>query len=155
MSLLSGSNTPRFSQYPSDITVGDGTTTTFTLGRNVVSPSAIIVTIDGVRQHSNTYTASGSQIVFSEAPYLGAQIEVVHLGAQGTVQTVADGTITAAKMDANNHVGGSQYLIRLNPNTISSNQTIPSGVNGVSAGPITIADGVTVVIQDGAEWSIV
>ena len=155
MSLLSGSNVPRFSQYPSDITVGDGTTTTFTLSRTIVAPSSIIVTIDGVRQHSNTYSSSGSQIIFSEAPYLGAQIEVVHLGAQGTVQTVADGTITAAKMDANNHVGGSQYLIRLNPNTITSNQTIPSGVNGVSAGPITIANGVTVVIQDGAEWSIV
>lgn len=155
MSLLSGSNVPRYSQYPSDIAVGDGTTTTFTLSRTIVAPSSIIVTIDGVRQHSNTYSSSGSQIIFSEAPYLGAQIEVVHLGAQGTVQTVADGTITAAKMDANNHVGGSQYLIRLNPNTITSNQTIPSGVNGVSAGPITIANGVTVVIQDGAEWSIV
>ena len=155
MPLLSGSNTPRFSQYPSDSTVGDGTTTTFTLGRVVASTTSIIVTIDGVRQHSNTYTASGSQLVFSEAPYLGAQIEVVHLGAQGTVQTVADGSVTASKLDTNHHVGGSQYLIRLNPNTITSNQSIPSGVNGVSAGPITIADGVTVVIQDGAEWSIV
>lgn len=155
MGLLSGSNTPRFSQYPSDNTVGDGTTTTFTLGRIVASPSAIVVTIDGVRQHSNTYSASGTQLVFSEAPPLGVQIEVVHLGAQGTVQTVADGSVTAAKMDANSHVGGSQYLIRLNPNIITSNQSIPSGVNGVSGGPITIADGVTVVIQDGAEWSIV
>lgn len=155
MSLLSGSNIPRYSQYPSDILTGDGTTTTFTLGRIVASPTSLIVTVDGVKQQSNTYTASGSQLVFSEAPYLAAQIEVIHLGAQGTVQTVADNSITAAKMDANSHVGGSQYLIRLNPNTITSNQTIPSGVNGVSAGPMTIANGVTVVIQDGGEWSIV
>lgn len=155
MSLLSGNNIPRFSQYPADNTVGDGTTVIFNLSRTIASPSAIIVTIDGVRQHSNTYSTVGSQIIFSEAPYIGAQIEVLHLGAQGTVQTVADGSVTAAKMDANSHVGGSQYLIRLNPNIITSNQTIPSGVNGVSGGPITIADGVTVVIQDGAEWSIV
>lgn len=155
MSLLSGSNTPRFSQYPTDNTVGDGTNVTFTLSRTIASPSSIVTTIDGVHQHANTYTTSGSQIIFSEAPYIGAQIEVLHLGVQGTVQTVADGSVTAAKMDSNSHVGGSQYLIRLNPNIITSNQSIPSGVNGVSGGPITIADGVTVVIQDGAEWSIV
>jgi hypothetical protein len=155
MGLLSGSNTNRYSQFPSDLLTGDGTTVAFTLSRAPASASSLLVTIDGVKQHSNTFTTGGSQIIFTEAPYLGAQIEVVHLGAQGTVQTVSDSSITASKMSSDNHVGGSQYLIRLNPNTISSNQTIPSGVNGVSAGPITIADGVTIVIQDGAEWSIV
>jgi hypothetical protein len=155
MSLLSGNNTPRFAQFPTDNTVGDGSTVTFTLSRSIVSPSTIIVTIDGVHQHANTYSSSGSQIIFSEAPYMGAQIQVLHLGVQGTVQSVSDGAITAAKMDSNNDVGGSQYLIRLNRQIITSNQTIPSGVNGISGGPITIANGVIVVIQDGAEWSIV
>lgn len=155
MSLLSGSNTSRYSQYPSDLLTGDGTTTSFTLSRAPASPSSLLVTISGVKQHSNTYTTGGSQIIFTEAPPLAAVIEIVHLGAQGTVQTVADTSITASKMSSDNHVGGSQYLVRLNPNTITSNQTIPAGQNGVSAGPITIANGVTVVISDGAEWSIV
>jgi hypothetical protein len=155
MSLLSGSNTNRYSQFPSDLLTGDGTTTSFTLSRAPASPSSLLVTIDGVKQHSNTFTTGGSQIIFTEAPPLASAIEVVHLGAQGTVQTVSDSSITASKMSSDNHVGGSQYLVRLNPNVITSNQTIPAGQNGVSGGPITIADGVTVVISDGAEWSIV
>ena len=45
--------------------------------------------------------------------------------------------------------------IKLNENTISANYTIPSGYNGLTAGPVTIADGVTVTIADGSAWSIV
>lgn len=45
--------------------------------------------------------------------------------------------------------------ISLNRQIISNNYTFPAGHNGVSAGPITIADGVTVTITTGCEWSIV
>ena len=46
-------------------------------------------------------------------------------------------------------------FMRLNLKTINTNYTIPSGYNGVTAGPITIADGVVVTIPDGSAWSIV
>jgi hypothetical protein len=46
-------------------------------------------------------------------------------------------------------------FMRLNLKTINTNYTIPSGYNGVTAGPITIADGVTVTIPDGSAWSVV
>lgn len=45
--------------------------------------------------------------------------------------------------------------VKLNENIITANYTIPAGYNGLSAGPITIADGVTVTIADGSAWSIV
>jgi hypothetical protein len=45
--------------------------------------------------------------------------------------------------------------IKMNTQTILTNTEIPSGYNGVSAGPITIASGVTVTIPDGSAWSIV
>ena len=45
--------------------------------------------------------------------------------------------------------------IILNSNTVSSNYSIPVGYNGVSAGPVTIASGVTVTIPSGSSWSIV
>lgn len=41
------------------------------------------------------------------------------------------------------------------PNTISANYTMTTGSNGVSAGPITIATGVTVTIPTGSNWVIV
>lgn len=45
--------------------------------------------------------------------------------------------------------------IHLNGNTITSNYSVPSGYNGLSAGPITIASGVTVTVPSGSAWSIV
>ena len=45
--------------------------------------------------------------------------------------------------------------IKMNTQIISANYTIPAGYNGMSSGPITIADGVTVTIPDGSAWSIV
>ena len=46
-------------------------------------------------------------------------------------------------------------VIKLNGQTISAGYTLPVGYNGLSAGPITIADGVTVTVSDGSAWSIV
>ena len=45
--------------------------------------------------------------------------------------------------------------IVVNSNTISSNYTIASGDNGMSAGPITIDTGVTVTISSGSVWTVV
>lgn len=39
--------------------------------------------------------------------------------------------------------------------TIASNATIPTGSNGLSAGPITINSGVTVTVPSGSTWVIV
>lgn len=39
--------------------------------------------------------------------------------------------------------------------TITEDYTITAGKNAMSAGPITIADGVTVTIPDGSTWSVV
>lgn len=48
---------------------------------------------------------------------------------------------------------GTASIIRTNSTTISSSITIPSGTNGMSAGPITIASGQTVTVN--GDWSIV
>ena len=42
-----------------------------------------------------------------------------------------------------------------NGQTVSSNYTITTNKNAVSAGPITINNGVVVTIPDGSEWTIV
>lgn len=48
---------------------------------------------------------------------------------------------------------GTNSIIRTNSTTINEDITIPSGTNGVSAGPITIAAGRTVTVT--GDWSIV
>jgi hypothetical protein len=39
--------------------------------------------------------------------------------------------------------------------TISANQTLVSGQNYMSIGPITISSGVTVTINSGVDWVII
>ncbi len=47
------------------------------------------------------------------------------------------------------------YAYVYNTNGINENWTIPSGYNAMSAGPITIANGVTVTIPNGSSWAVV
>ena len=54
---------------------------------------------------------------------------------------------------------GEDSVIRTNPNTISENITVgPTAgsefANGMSAGPITIANGYTITIENGGAWSV-
>lgn len=51
--------------------------------------------------------------------------------------------------------GSSQGVILQSQQTISSNITLASGYNGVSAGPVEIANGVTVEVPNNATWAIV
>lgn len=51
--------------------------------------------------------------------------------------------------------GGSNAVFMLNDQTVTTSYSIPSGKNALTAGPISIADGVTVTIPDGSVWSIV
>jgi hypothetical protein len=51
--------------------------------------------------------------------------------------------------------GGNDAVFYVNGQTVTANYTIPSGQNAMSAGPITIADGVTVTISDGSVWTVV
>ena len=48
---------------------------------------------------------------------------------------------------------GAAHVIKTNAQTINENITIPSTTNGVSAGPITVADNKTITVN--GNWSIV
>ena len=51
--------------------------------------------------------------------------------------------------------GGSDKLFWENDQVINTDYTITSGKNAMTAGPIIIADGVTVTIPDSSSWTIV
>ena len=46
-------------------------------------------------------------------------------------------------------------VFKANRNTIAESITIPTNTNCMTAGPITINNGYTITIQDGASWSVV
>jgi hypothetical protein len=86
-------------------------------------------------------------------PYIG---NVNAFESVGT-SDLEDGSVTAAKINSAVALGGPSLgtasIIRTNANTISENITIPANTNGMSAGPITIADGSTIILN--GTWSIV
>ena len=96
-------------------------------------------------------------------PYIGNVSPFESVGTSelkdGSVTTakITDGSVTAAKINSAVALGGPSLgtasIIRTNANTISENITIPANTNGMSAGPITIADGNTIILN--GTWSIV
>mgnify|MGYP003676029242 FL=1 len=87
-------------------------------------------------------------------PYIG---NVSPFESVGTSE-LADGSVTAAKINSAVALGGPSLgtasIVRTNSATISENITIDN-CNGMSAGPITIADGYVVTIGNSGTWSIV
>jgi hypothetical protein len=61
----------------------------------------------------------------------------------------------SASFSSQTPISAARGVISLNYNSISANYTFPTGFNGSSVGAITIADGVTVTIPSGCEWSII
>lgn len=113
---------------------GSQTTFTVTIGMTV---NSVLVTENGILQVPTTdYTISSTTLTFTTAPASGVAIQIRELNnvapSQGTLGTVA-----------------------LFNNTIDSNVTISSGKNGLSIGPVTVANGVSVTVASGQRWVII
>ena len=84
---------------------GNGSTTAFTLTQvpSASNASNFIVFVDNVYQRygsSYAYTVTGSTISFNSPPPTGTNnIQVIQLNGVNTLNTVADGAISKAKLD--------------------------------------------------------
>lgn len=97
--------------------------------------------IDGVRQATTGYAVINGQIVFDTAPPSGSSnIELVYLGGR---------VVTNPYLSADTN-----GIIRINASTLTENVVITTGYNGSSAGPLAIANGVTVVVSNNSTWTI-
>ena len=96
--------TPATSETHIDEFNGDGSTLTFTLTRTPAANSAanFAVFVDNVWQRygsSYSYTVVGDVLTFTGAPPAGTNnIQCIQLNGVNTLNTVADGSITSAKI---------------------------------------------------------
>jgi len=140
---------------------GDGTTTPIaTLSRTAPTDQSIMVMLNGVTQVPGTdYSVSGTTLTFTTAPVVGENILVYFLGIASNIGVPSDGSVTQASMAAGVVLGGTSIgnsnVIRTNTTTITENATFLSNTNGMSAGPVSIAAGVTVNMTSGSVWTIV
>ncbi len=78
---------------------GDGSDTTLALSTTPTSENQTFVTIDGVVQHKDTYSISGSTLTFTTAPAANTSFFAILLGSDngGTV-TPTDESVTDDKL---------------------------------------------------------
>ena len=127
--------------FRSEFFSGDDVTTTFTLNYSTGNEASVLVCISGVKQKTDSYALINGQIVFTEPPPTGSQnIELTYLGER---------VLTTPYLSADTF-----GIIRINANIISENVTISTGYNGSSAGPLTIANNITVTIANNSTWTV-
>ena len=100
MPFLGKQPTAGFASIVKDDLTPNGSTTAFTLSKQVANANDIAVFLGNVRQEpTDAYTVSGTTLTMSEAPASGLNFYVLHIA--GTVESSvvpADGTITNAKI---------------------------------------------------------
>ena len=107
---------------------GDGTTTAFTLNFDSGSVGgAIVIYIDGVYQEGDTYSASGTSLVFTEAPPTNASIEVMYFKVAVAADIDATGTIYSQQFTGNGST--TAYTLGIPPG--STGKALQIFINGV------------------------
>ena len=138
-----------------DLTGGSGTL--FTLDHHVNNAQAIEVFVNNVRQEPGVaYTVSGTALTMTGTIATTDDFYVVF---QGAIQPSASHPATSNLEAVDGTFSGSVEITGPTPfwensNTISSDYTITNNRNALSIGPVTIADGVTVTIGDGENWTV-
>ena len=168
-------NEPQFTEYPSKFFNGDGTAQTIALDYAPPSLASVLVFISGVRQDTSAYTLSGPNLTFTGAVPVGSSnIQVVHLGMGVDVGTPANSSVTAAKLSTTGSASNYIYLrgdmawagfqptgssgegvFYENETQVDNSYTLAASTNAMSAGPVTVASGVTVTLSSGSTWTVI
>mgnify|MGYP003351767930 CR=1 FL=1 len=93
------------------------------------------------KQQTSTYATINGQLVFTEAPPAGSSnIELTYMGERVLV---------------NPYLSADTFgIVRVNASTLTENVSITTGYNASSAGPLTLANNVTVTVANNSTWTI-
>jgi hypothetical protein len=139
-----GNNVPANFQAPPAVVRfnGDGSDTTFALGRTVGSVQEILVSVDGVVQDTSAYTVpDGSTLTFTAAPSSGTNNIFVYF------LDLSAGSVTPAAENKGNFKTGGMF--RTNSQNLTIDTTILATENAQVTGTITVDSGVTLTVNSG------
>lgn len=109
----------------------------------------------------NWMTARATEVQANSNAAVQAAATASAIAASPAVQNAAANASTAqaAALAAQGYAAQAQAVspdspIRLNTRRVSAPFTVPAGHNAMSAGPISIDDGVTVTVSNFSTWSI-
>ena len=135
--------------FQSFAVIGNGNTTYYTIVDSANNTWEVGI---------GTYTASGTtlsrDIVLANSSGTTTQINFAATSKDVFVTYPASKSVYE---DAGQAVygGGGTAAIYLNSQNVTANTTVASGYNGMSAGTVTVANGITVTVADGSRWVIV
>lgn len=127
-----------FVTYPAGKSVYGNTTV-------LVAPSGTILPIANGGTNQTTFTSPSGNIkglVYFDGTSQANDVTVTHAGYDTTLNT-----LNAQNFQVNNG-------IVCNNLTVGTSFSIPSGYSGSSAGPMTVASGVTVTVSSGSRWVV-
>jgi hypothetical protein len=162
--------------------IGDGTEVTFNIdGAATTNSASFLVTIDGVVQDPLDYTItqgypytitmnnpvpSGDEIVIvslngktgATGPGAGATGPIGPTGATGIQGPIGPGggaTGATGPTGIGITGGGTDEVFWENDQVVTTNYTITTNKNAMSAGPITVNSGIVVTVPSGSTWTVV
>lgn len=111
---------------------------------------------DGSTPMTNTGSLRISKGTTAERPAAGADQEAgIRLNKDtGKFEGTSDGTNWSG-LGGGATGGGSDEIFLENGQTVTQDYTLPAGKNAVTAGKVTIADGVKATLAPGSRWAIV
>lgn len=136
------------------VAYGDGTAYAFTsagttgqvLTSNGAGAPTWVTPAGGVTLANDTATSTDLYPTFASAT--SGSVSTIYTGNARLLYKPSTGELKSTTLVATNG-------IVVNSATVNEDYTIPSGSNAVSAGPITVASGITVTVSAGSVWAIV
>ena len=146
-------NLPTSATFAIDSFNGDNSTVNFTLREAPVTTSSILVFVGGIRQHTDTYSLSGTTLAFSEAPPTGTNnIQVLFLGLGASPHIPSDFSVSTVKIQTNAITGD-----KIAPTTLTGNLIASATITGDKLGLSSITSNLiaanaitTAAIADGS-----
>ena len=137
---------PVYGTFPSDLFTGNGSNTVFTMSSVPGNDAALLVTVDGVRQHTDTYSYTANTLTFSEAPGSGAIIETVNMGSRADV-IITEGVYKKTQFTAT--AAQTNFTIATGY-TVGFVDVYLNGIRLVVADDFTATDGTTIILATAA-----
>jgi hypothetical protein len=151
-----------------DLIIGNGANSNTRLG---IGASGYLLTSDGTTASWAAAPVSLPSQTGNSGKYLttnGTTASWAVVNATPALDDLTDVTITSATTGQTLSYNGTAWVnttassggsasngIFTNATTVSANQTISSGNNGFSVGPMTIASGVAVTVASGQRWVVI
>jgi hypothetical protein len=131
-----------------DVIITSGNTVNF----SVTPANSYIVDVYGVQ---NSITLTSNTLIINGTLTTNAITANGSVGSNGQILTSNGSTVYWSNAVAGATGGGTDKIFWENDITITSNYTITTNKNAMTAGPVTVSNGVIVTIPSGSVWTIV